>query len=228
MRSPSARAGLAAGRPGCGEAVPPWLKGGCFNWSHKELPTSSKGASPAAETPSTVAQGRSPCWFRRRSRAACPSPERAACRRCAGAARLPSPRDCAWRGVVCELLHDVADAAGRIHPGMPVAVVPPIGGPDPAYQDPAELRALAAPPPPGHLGARAESTAVNNVRIKRLTLFAELVGDAGHVCPGCCRVVLALARRPGWLCCRARCVPAGWSQPRVALFRLCMRKKSNL
>ncbi|GAA2307869.1 DUF159 family protein [Streptomyces caniferus] len=72
----------------------------------------------------------------------------------------------AW-WVTCTIITtEATDAAGRVHPRMPLAVAPADWGAwlDPAHQDTGELRALLAAPAAGHLDARAVSTAVNDVR----------------------------------------------------------------
>lgn len=51
---------------------------------------------------------------------------------------------------------------------------------DPAHQDPDELRALLAAPAAGHFGARAVSTAVNNVRNKGPHLSTAPADDTGN------------------------------------------------
>ncbi|MFF9477967.1 SOS response-associated peptidase [Streptomyces sp. NPDC014733] len=72
----------------------------------------------------------------------------------------------AWWATCTIITTEATDAAGRIHPRMPLAIAPDDWSTwlDPAHQDPGELRALLAAPAAGHLDARAVSTAVNNVR----------------------------------------------------------------
>lgn len=61
---------------------------------------------------------------------------------------------------------EATDAASHVHPRMPLAVTPADWRAwlDPSHQNPDELRALLTTPAAGHLGARAVTTAVNNVR----------------------------------------------------------------
>jgi putative SOS response-associated peptidase YedK len=71
-----------------------------------------------------------------------------------------------WWATCTIITTEATDAAGRVHPRMPLAVAPADyeAWLDPAHQDPHELRALLAQPAAGHLGARQVSLAVNNVR----------------------------------------------------------------
>jgi putative SOS response-associated peptidase YedK len=72
----------------------------------------------------------------------------------------------AW-WVTCTIITTEAeDAAGRIHPRMPLALDPAdyAAWLDPSHQDAEELRRLLHTPADGRLDARAVSTAVNSVR----------------------------------------------------------------
>ncbi|MER5215683.1 SOS response-associated peptidase [Streptomyces sp. NPDC002838] len=71
----------------------------------------------------------------------------------------------AWLMTCTVLTTEATDAAGRVHPRMPLALTPDHYGAwlDPHHQDPDELRALLTQPANGHLRARPVSTAVNNV-----------------------------------------------------------------
>ncbi|MCH6161027.1 SOS response-associated peptidase [Streptomyces marispadix] len=72
----------------------------------------------------------------------------------------------AWWRTCTILTTEATDAAGRIHPRMPLAIAPADQSSwlDPAHEDPDELRELLTSPAGGHLDARPVSTAVNNVR----------------------------------------------------------------
>ncbi|WP_042377393.1 SOS response-associated peptidase [Streptacidiphilus melanogenes] len=72
----------------------------------------------------------------------------------------------AWWATCTIITTEATDAAGRVHPRMPLAIAPADfeAWLDPAHQDPDELRALLTEPAAGHLGARQVSLAVNNVR----------------------------------------------------------------
>ncbi|MDA5285267.1 SOS response-associated peptidase [Streptomyces sp. NPDC054904] len=72
----------------------------------------------------------------------------------------------AWWATCTVITTEATDAAGRIHPRMPLALAPADYDTwlDPAHQDPHALRALLATPSGGRLDVRAVSTAVNNVR----------------------------------------------------------------
>jgi putative SOS response-associated peptidase YedK len=61
---------------------------------------------------------------------------------------------------------EAADAAGRIHPRMPLTVAPEHYDDwlDPGHQDPDDLRALLRTPAGGRLDVRAVSPAVNSAR----------------------------------------------------------------
>jgi putative SOS response-associated peptidase YedK len=72
----------------------------------------------------------------------------------------------AWWATCTIITTEATDAAGRVHPRMPLAVAPADfeAWLDPAHQDPDELRAMLHEPAAGRLGARQVSLAVNNVR----------------------------------------------------------------
>ncbi|POX62819.1 DUF159 family protein [Streptomyces sp. Ru62] len=72
----------------------------------------------------------------------------------------------AWLMTCTIITTDATDAAGRVHPRMPLALTEDHyeSWLDPAHQDPDELRALLGQPAGGHLDARPVSTAVNDVR----------------------------------------------------------------
>ncbi|MFE4018494.1 SOS response-associated peptidase [Streptomyces sp. NPDC059101] len=72
----------------------------------------------------------------------------------------------AWWATCTIITTEATDAAGHVHPRMPLAVAPGdwTAWLDPAHQDTDELRAVLATPAAGHLDARPVSTAVNNVR----------------------------------------------------------------
>ncbi|WP_333735204.1 SOS response-associated peptidase family protein, partial [Streptomyces sp. IBSBF 3010] len=71
-----------------------------------------------------------------------------------------------WRTTCTIITTEARDAAGRVHPRMPLAI--PVADYDawldPAHEDADELRDLLVTPAAGHLVARPVSTAVNNVR----------------------------------------------------------------
>ncbi|MEU8917249.1 SOS response-associated peptidase [Streptomyces nigrescens] len=71
-----------------------------------------------------------------------------------------------WWTTCTIITTEATDAAGRVHPRMPLTIAPADWSAwlDPAHQDPAELRALLTAPAAGHLDSRAVSTAVNSVR----------------------------------------------------------------
>ncbi|MEV4436550.1 SOS response-associated peptidase [Streptomyces sp. NPDC049585] len=79
---------------------------------------------------------------------------------------VPDDDPAAWVATCTVITTEATDAAGRIHPRMPLAVAPDDWDTwlDPAHDEPAELHALLTTPAAGHLDARAVSTAVNNVR----------------------------------------------------------------
>ncbi|MEU7553681.1 SOS response-associated peptidase [Streptomyces sp. NPDC044571] len=72
----------------------------------------------------------------------------------------------AWLTTATVITTEAADAAGRIHPRMPLALDPADYGAwlDPAHEDVHALRALLHTPAEGRLEVRAVSTAVNSVR----------------------------------------------------------------
>jgi putative SOS response-associated peptidase YedK len=72
----------------------------------------------------------------------------------------------AWLMTCTIITTEATDAAGRIHPRMPLALTEDRyeAWLDPTHQDPDHLRALLEQPAGGHLDARPVSTAVNNVR----------------------------------------------------------------
>ncbi|MFV0137899.1 SOS response-associated peptidase [Streptomyces sp. HMX87] len=72
----------------------------------------------------------------------------------------------AWLMTCTVITTEATDAAGRVHPRMPLALTEDHYDAwlDPAHQDPDELRALLTRPADGRLNARPVSTAVNSVR----------------------------------------------------------------
>lgn len=72
----------------------------------------------------------------------------------------------AWLLTCTVITTEATDAAGRVHPRMPLALTPDHYDAwlDPRHQDPGRLRALLGRPADGHLDARPVSTAVNSVR----------------------------------------------------------------
>ncbi|MFJ2056056.1 SOS response-associated peptidase [Streptomyces sp. NPDC087908] len=72
----------------------------------------------------------------------------------------------AWLTTCTIITTEATDAAGRVHPRMPLALTPEHYDTwlDPHHQDTDDLRALLASPADGRLDARAVSPAVNNVR----------------------------------------------------------------
>ncbi|MFF4580510.1 SOS response-associated peptidase [Streptomyces sp. NPDC001389] len=72
----------------------------------------------------------------------------------------------AWWATCTVITTEATDAAGRVHPRMPLALSPARYDAwlDPAHEDPASLRALLTTPADGLLEARAVTTAVNSVR----------------------------------------------------------------
>ncbi|WP_406186915.1 SOS response-associated peptidase [Streptomyces sp. NBC_01006] len=72
----------------------------------------------------------------------------------------------AWLLTTTIITTEATDAAGRIHPRMPLAVAAEDQDAwlDPAHEDVHGLRALLHTPSDGHLDVRAVSTAVNSVR----------------------------------------------------------------
>ncbi|MED7821744.1 SOS response-associated peptidase [Streptomyces chiangmaiensis] len=71
----------------------------------------------------------------------------------------------AWWTTCTIITTEATDAAGRIHPRMPLAVDPERHDAwlAPEHQDPGRLRALLNPPADGRLDARPVSAAVNDV-----------------------------------------------------------------
>ncbi|MFD5267806.1 SOS response-associated peptidase [Streptomyces sp. NPDC058335] len=71
----------------------------------------------------------------------------------------------AWLMTCTVITTDATDAAGRVHPRMPLALTDDHYDAwlDPAHQDPDELRSLLGRPADGHLDVRPVSPAVNNV-----------------------------------------------------------------
>ncbi|MET9968162.1 SOS response-associated peptidase [Streptomyces sp. NPDC006356] len=72
----------------------------------------------------------------------------------------------AWLLTCTIITTEATDAAGRIHPRMPLALAPEHYDAwlDPDHQSTDDLRALLTPPADGHLDARPVSPAVNSVR----------------------------------------------------------------
>jgi putative SOS response-associated peptidase YedK len=71
-----------------------------------------------------------------------------------------------WVASCSIITTEATDAAGRVHPRMPLTVAPQHWEDwlNPEHQDVADLRALLEQPADGHLTARPVSTAVNSVR----------------------------------------------------------------
>jgi putative SOS response-associated peptidase YedK len=71
----------------------------------------------------------------------------------------------AWLTTCTVITTDATDAAGRIHPRMPLALAPDHYDVwlDPAHQDPGELLGLLSEPAGGRLDVRPVSPAVNDV-----------------------------------------------------------------
>jgi putative SOS response-associated peptidase YedK len=72
----------------------------------------------------------------------------------------------AWLTTCTIITTEATDAAGHVHPRMPLALTAEHYDEwlDPHHQDPDELRALLTRPADGHLDARPVSPAVNSVR----------------------------------------------------------------
>jgi putative SOS response-associated peptidase YedK len=72
----------------------------------------------------------------------------------------------AWLLTCTIITTEATDAAGRVHPRMPLALTPDHYDAwlDPHHHDAEELRALLTRPADGNLEARPVSTAVNNIR----------------------------------------------------------------
>lgn len=81
----------------------------------------------------------------------------------------------AWWATCTVITTEATDAAGRVHPRMPLALAPAHYDAwlDPAQEDPASLRALLSTPADGLLEARAVTTAVNSVRNNGPHLLAD-------------------------------------------------------
>ncbi|MFD8393728.1 SOS response-associated peptidase [Streptomyces sp. NPDC059680] len=82
----------------------------------------------------------------------------------------------AWLMTCTIITTEATDAAGRVHPRMPLALTPDHYDTwlDPRHQDPDDLRSLLDQPAGGHLDARPVSTAVNNVRNNGPQLLEEV------------------------------------------------------
>ncbi|GAA4934593.1 SOS response-associated peptidase [Streptomyces coeruleoprunus] len=82
----------------------------------------------------------------------------------------------AWLMTCTILTTEATDAAGRLHPRMPLALTADHYDDwlDPHHEDPDDLRALLTQPADGHLDARPVSPAVNNVRNNGPELLDEL------------------------------------------------------
>lgn len=89
----------------------------------------------------------------------------------------------AWWSTCTIITTEATDAAGHVHPRMPLAIAPADWSTwlDPTHQNPDELRALLTTPAAGHLAARAVSTAVNNVRNNGPYVLAERAEGTGNV-----------------------------------------------
>ena len=72
----------------------------------------------------------------------------------------------AWLLSCTIITTEATDAAGRVHPRMPLALPPDHYDTwlDPRHESTDDLRALLVQPAEGHLAARPVSTAVNSVR----------------------------------------------------------------
>ncbi|MEU1039655.1 SOS response-associated peptidase [Streptomyces sp. NPDC005907] len=72
----------------------------------------------------------------------------------------------AWLMTCTIITTEATDAAGRVHPRMPLALTPDHYDAwlDPHHRDPDELRSLLGRPADGHLETRPVTTAVNSVR----------------------------------------------------------------
>ncbi|MFH9819322.1 SOS response-associated peptidase [Streptomyces sp. NPDC017230] len=86
----------------------------------------------------------------------------------------------AWLTTCTVVTTQATDAAGRVHPRMPLAVAEEHYDAwlDPAHQDPEGLRGLLNQPGDGHLNARPVSTAVNNVRNDGPRLLEDVGGTS--------------------------------------------------
>ncbi|MHA6757292.1 SOS response-associated peptidase [Streptacidiphilus sp. PAMC 29251] len=92
--------------------------------------------------------------------------------------RDPSRKDDpdAWVTTCAIITTEATDAAGRVHPRMPLTVAPEHWEDwlNPEHQDVVDLRALLEQPAAGNLTARPVSTAVNSVRNDSPELLAEV------------------------------------------------------
>ncbi|MEV5987857.1 SOS response-associated peptidase [Streptomyces sp. NPDC052051] len=88
----------------------------------------------------------------------------------------PDDDPAAWLMTCTIITTDATDAAGRVHPRMPLALGPDHYDAwlDPAHRDLDGLRALLTRPADGHLAARPVSTAVNSVRNNGPQLLEEV------------------------------------------------------
>ncbi|MFF5255939.1 SOS response-associated peptidase [Streptomyces leeuwenhoekii] len=86
----------------------------------------------------------------------------------------------AWLMTCTVITTEATDAAGRVHPRMPLALAPDHYDAwlDPRHADPGELRALLTRPADGRLEARPVSTAVNDVRADGPHLLEETDPEA--------------------------------------------------
>jgi putative SOS response-associated peptidase YedK len=82
----------------------------------------------------------------------------------------------AWLMTCTILTTEATDAAGRVHPRMPLALTPDHYDAwlDPRHQDPEDLRALLTQPADGQMDAKPVSLAVNNVRNNGPQLLDEI------------------------------------------------------
>jgi putative SOS response-associated peptidase YedK len=82
----------------------------------------------------------------------------------------------AWLMTCTIITTDATDAAGRVHPRMPLALTPDHYDAwlDPRHQGPDRLRALLTSPAGGHLKARPVTTAVNDVHNNGPQLLEEI------------------------------------------------------
>ncbi|GAA3283359.1 SOS response-associated peptidase [Streptomyces lavendulae] len=89
----------------------------------------------------------------------------------------------AWWATCTVITTEATDAAGRVHPRMPLALAPADYDAwlDPSHQDPHALRTLLATPAGGRLEVRAVGTAVNSVRNNGPELLDAPVPDGGAV-----------------------------------------------
>ncbi|MFB7600424.1 SOS response-associated peptidase [Streptomyces sp. NPDC056160] len=87
----------------------------------------------------------------------------------------------AWLTTCTVITTDATDAAGRVHPRMPLALAPEHYDAwlDPGHRDTGDLRELLALPAAGRLDVRRVSPAVNHVRNNGPSLVAEEAGAQG-------------------------------------------------